>query len=320
MGYEMPLVSVIIPTYNREHLIIRSLKSAISQTYTNIEIIVVDDGSNDGTENIVCSIEDSRIFYLKHEINKGANIARNTGISISKGKYIAFLDSDDEWFPNKLEIQVAVFLKCSNPKIGVVYSGFYKSENEIKQYIPPISSQKEGNIHKDLLRGNFIITPSVLIKKECFDRVGLFDEHFCRLEDWELWIRISKHYDFKFINLPLGIAHYRSKKLLDDHLSNDEHKILTAMELLLVKYSSDFYSDKDLLANFYSSMGKKFYFVGDSKWKDYYLMSIKANPFNFKLLLSIFVSLFGSKLYGKFTSFYSKISDLSMKCRIFEFV
>ncbi len=108
-----PTVSVIIPTYNRANLVSRAIKSVLNQTYQDFEIIVVDDCSEDNTEEIVKSFNDSRIRYIKHKKNKGGSAARNTGIKRARGKYIAFLDDDDEWLPSKLEKQIMLFEKLS---------------------------------------------------------------------------------------------------------------------------------------------------------------------------------------------------------------
>ncbi len=104
---EQPLVSVIIPTYNRADLIGHTLDSAINQSYRNLEIIVIDDGSVDNTEEVVKAIGDSRIRYIRHQTNCGGSTARNTGIEAARGEYIAFLDSDDIWVPNKIQLQLA---------------------------------------------------------------------------------------------------------------------------------------------------------------------------------------------------------------------
>ena len=110
----MAAVSVIITTYNRAHLVGKAIKSVLNQTFQDFELIVVDDGSTDNTEEVINSFNDTRIRYIRHKINKGGNAARNTGLRNSKGEYIAFLDSDDEWLPEKLERQLEVFKKSQD--------------------------------------------------------------------------------------------------------------------------------------------------------------------------------------------------------------
>jgi len=116
-------VSIVIPTYNRAGLLSRTIQSVLNQTYQDFEIIIVDDGSTDKTEEVVKSFNSKKIFYNRHEENKGANAARNTGIKASRGEYIAFQDSGDEWLPQKLERQMKVFENAS-PEVGVVYTGY----------------------------------------------------------------------------------------------------------------------------------------------------------------------------------------------------
>ena len=115
-----PLVSVIIPTHNRADLVPLAIQSVLQQTYTNLECIVVDDASTDNTEETVRTIIDERIIYLRHENNKHASAARNTGIKYARGEFIAFLDDDDEWLPTKLEKQVP-FLLNLHEKVGMIY-------------------------------------------------------------------------------------------------------------------------------------------------------------------------------------------------------
>ncbi|GAH83893.1 unnamed protein product, partial [marine sediment metagenome] len=119
-------VSVIIPTYNRADMVGRAIQSVINQTYQDFEIIIIDDASTDNTREVAREFQEreKRIKYFKHEINKGGGAARNTGIKNSKGEYIAFLDSDDEWYPEKLEKQIEIFNK-NDENLGVVYSGVF---------------------------------------------------------------------------------------------------------------------------------------------------------------------------------------------------
>ena len=125
MSKEKPTVSVIIPTYNRAKLLPRAIKSVLNQTFKDFEVIIVDDGSTDNTEEVINEFQkhNKRIKYIRHEKNKGAAAARNTGIKIAQGEYIAFQDSDDEWLPNKLEKQMEIF-ESAPAEIGVVYTDY----------------------------------------------------------------------------------------------------------------------------------------------------------------------------------------------------
>ena len=134
----MPKISVVIPTYNRAHLIKKAINSVFEQTYQDFEIVIIDDGSKDNTEEIVKSINDGRIRYIKHEKNKGEAGARNTGIENSKGEYIAFLDTDVTWSKDKLEKQLNI-LESSPADVGVVFTGVefidYKTQEVVSRWI-----------------------------------------------------------------------------------------------------------------------------------------------------------------------------------------
>ena len=134
-----PLVSVILPTFNRAKLLSRAINSVLKQSYYNLECIVVDDGSIDNTEKVVKSINDNRIVYLKHNYNKHASAARNTGIAKSKGKFIAFLDDDDQWLPKKLEKQISLIQKLP-PSVGLIYCwmDYYNNEKLIHKHRPKL--------------------------------------------------------------------------------------------------------------------------------------------------------------------------------------
>lgn len=200
MGKKDTTVSAIIPTYNRSDSVGRAIQSVLDQTYQDFELIIVDDGSTDSTEEVIKSFDDERIVYLSHDENKGKPAAaRNTGIKEARGEYIAFLDSDDEWLPKKLEKQMQVMC-ASSESVGVVYC-FWKRfliDGSIKEYTPKLTNRRDAR--KRLF--NLQIgpgPPSVLIKSECFEKVGLFDEDLSGWEGHDLWIRISEYYDFAYI-------------------------------------------------------------------------------------------------------------------------
>lgn len=194
-----PVVSVVIPAYNRAHLISRAIASVLNQTYQDFEIIVVDDASSDNIEEIVNSLDDERIRYIRHATNKGAGAARNSGITAAQGIYIALLDSDDEWFPEKLEKQVDRF-DLSGEKTGVVYNGHLIVAENTNEIIARNFPTVRGNVYIHALRYCLVGGGSTaMVKRECFQKAGLFDERLPSLEDWELWIRIAKICEFDFI-------------------------------------------------------------------------------------------------------------------------
>ena len=203
------LVSVIVPTYNRESEVLKSIISVLEQTYTNLECIVVDDGSTDNTEKLLLEINDSRLRYIKLEHNSGPSIARNTGIRESRGNYIAFNDSDDLWLPDKLKIQMEKMK--SEDEIGMVYCSYTYDKNGKEMKIPSDryeGFQLEGYIFDSLWQNNKIGTPTILVKRECVDVCGGFAENLHSLEDWEFVLRISDKYKIAYVNKVLVHAGY----------------------------------------------------------------------------------------------------------------
>jgi len=187
----MPRVSVIIPTYNRAGVIREALESVLDQTFKDIEIIVIDDGSKDNTREILEGYKD-RVRYL-YQGNQGISAARNRAIREAKGELIAFLDSDDFWLPFKLEEQVQIFNQ--NPRVGLVH---FKMPvvDEAGQYYGTKPDHDSGLTFNDLIdKGGDYPTSSVMVRKECIDQVGSFDESLPMMEDYELWLRIAQFYD-----------------------------------------------------------------------------------------------------------------------------
>lgn len=208
-----PLVSVIIPAFNAEIFIARTLESVLSQTYQNTEVLVVDDGSTDTTAEIVKSFahKDSRVS-LFHQSNAGVAAARNLAIEKSKGEYIAPIDADDIWYPQNLEKQVEYLIQ-SEQSVGVVYS-WSLDINEKDLFTGGFyNSTIEGEVYKTLIYKYFMgNASSSLIRRICFDRVGGYNcqlkaENAQGCEDWELFLRIAEHYQFKVV--PEFLVGYR---------------------------------------------------------------------------------------------------------------
>lgn len=204
------MVSVIIPTYNRCELLKRSVDSVLNQTYSDFELIIVDDGSTDGTEELIKSYGDDRIRYIRNERNCGAHVSRNNGIKAAKGQFIAFQDSDDEWLPQKLQMQMDI-LADSDDTVGMVFCRFHQYfSNGVKSVCPDLNEVPDnysGYILEVLLRTPLAGTPTMLIKKSVLDDVGLFDENIACLEDYELSLRIARKYQLIMIDEPLMISY-----------------------------------------------------------------------------------------------------------------
>lgn len=190
-----PNVSIIIPSYNRERVLHRAVKSVISQTYKNWELIIVDDRSTIPAQEII-TLKDPRIQIIRHSKRQGAAAARNTGMRIAQGKYIAFLDSDDEWLPEKLSKQIA-FLEKSDPIVGGCVTSMcliYGDKTTIYRGII-------SNFYQQSLKGDHFGPGSTLVfKKECLKKVGLQNPKLKRLEDWEWQINFSRYYQWEVLH------------------------------------------------------------------------------------------------------------------------
>jgi glycosyltransferase involved in cell wall biosynthesis len=210
-----PLVSVVIPTYNRANEIGPTLESIIAQTYPQWEAIIVDDGSTDNTAEVVNQFiaKDARIHFIRHEHNRGGQAARNTGIKAAKGEWIAFLDSDDRWLPESLSLRLAV---AEREDVSVVHSAGYlqKEGEELKPYYIPTWS---GRIYHKVLTREGPMFQALLVKKEALEKIGYLDENIRAFQEWDTSIRLAKHYEFGFEPQPTFIYDLRSS----DAISRD---------------------------------------------------------------------------------------------------
>jgi glycosyltransferase involved in cell wall biosynthesis len=210
-------VSVIIRAYNRGYIIQEAIASALGQTYPAFEIVVVDDGSTDDTSEVVDQLRTDRIRYIKHDTNRGVSAAGNTGIKASTGDVVAHLDTDDLWQPEMLTRLVA-FLD-HHPEVGAVFcdvevvrkdgsssslvSGARAFQRLLASHIPLNGDEwifTEREMHMCLLEEVPIAPPAALIRRSVLDQVGGYDEKWLSGEDWELYLRIAKHYRFGYLN------------------------------------------------------------------------------------------------------------------------
>ncbi len=195
-----PFVSVIIPVYNRYDFVRRAIDSVLSQTYRNFELIVVDDGSTDDTSRVKSDYGD-RIRYVRHPDNRGVAAARNTGIREAAGEWIALLDSDDWWLPEKLEEQINYLL--DHPQFPIAQTEEIWIRNGRRVNPRKIHEKEEGYIFPRSLQLCLISPSAVIIKRELLDEVGLFDESLPAAEDYDLWLRITYKYEVGLLRKPL---------------------------------------------------------------------------------------------------------------------
>jgi len=293
----MPKVSIIIPTYNREKFIIETIQSVLNQTVKDLEIIIVDDGSTDNTKDIVKKLieKDNRIKYFYQENCGRPAVPRNFGFKNSIGEYVAFLDSDDIWFPEKVEEQIKLFEKDKNGKLGFVDCGHIiidENGTEMKKHYNFHSYR--GYIFQEFLRDNLILTPgSILIKRSVLNKLGLFDERFKFMDDWDMWLKISKYYNFDSVDE--NLFKYRVHKnsvTVGLPRKNKQQEVLYIFE----KNESDYYK-------YFPKKIKEAYIFycwsGDiKKGRKLISMAIHLNPYNYKNYFHYIISLFGNNFYG----------------------
>lgn len=232
-----PKVSVIIPVFNGEKFIQRCISSVIRQTYKNLEIIVIDDGSSDNTKNVVVDNFPS-VSYL-YQRNCGPAAARNLGINKSTGDYIAFIDADDVWLPEKISMQIEALRK--NPKIKVVHTNIeIMNDGKVDKTFYPIDRQENKMFESLLLWTGSVVCSSILFSRECIEKVGNFDSELWTAEDVHLFLRMAYYYDFYFINQPLVIKYHHDSNLTNTsniHYGSGGLLALTKIEQMFPDYS-----------------------------------------------------------------------------------
>ncbi len=194
-----PFVSVIIPTYNRAHFLNEAVRSVLDQTFTDFEIIVVDDGSTDHTGDLVRTFLDTRIRYI-HQAHRGINASMNTGLRAARGAYIGRLDSDDVWLPEMLVSEVEALNRHAD--VGAVY-GRAQAMDETGRPLPNtrgLPQRYPDSSFVSMLYEDFTSSVTLLVRRECFDHIGLYDESLTTAGDWNICLRIARHYSFFFVD------------------------------------------------------------------------------------------------------------------------
>jgi glycosyltransferase involved in cell wall biosynthesis len=272
------LISVIIPCYNSEKTINRAIDSVINQSYKNLEILVIDDGSTDNTRNIINNYikNDTRIKYFYLDNSGGPSLPSNFGVDKSEGEFVAFLDHDDEWALNKLERQLNLI---KSDQIDFV-SCFTYFVNTITGFSDRVIIKKYLNYKNIILEKNFILSlSSILMKKKVFCDIGGFDERLKGIQDWDLYIRLFvKGYQFGFIDNYL-LYNYKQENSLSLKFSEDKFIKETS---IIYKKNEEFYSSKKIKSNYLKSLGVTCQSFGHYSLSRYFFKkSIGVNNFNF---------------------------------------
>jgi len=290
-----PTVSVIIPTYNRAHLVGRAIRSVLSQTCQDFEIIVVDDGSTDDTEKVVSSFNDSRIRYFRHQTSSGGpTAARNTGIRVSRGKYVAFLDSDDEYLPQKLESQLEVFEHQSSTRtdLGFVMTGHF-TFNDLGQVVVAFSPQDFERPYEELFARNHTAYHTMLVRRECFDHAGLYDENLPACENWDMAVRLGTRYGYAVIPNQLVAFHQHGGQ----HVGTMDNRC-KALGILASKYSSEMKQYPKFGANLRLNIAADDLRKGlMAEARRQSIAAIRLHPSWYKGYIYFMCSLLGTRLY-----------------------
>jgi len=198
-----PRVSVVIPAYNAAATLSETLASVFAQTFTDYEVVVVDDGSTDSTREVLARYHDRVRVLSKMNEGKPAS-TRNLGVRNARGDYVAFLDADDRWRPEKLELQVAVL--DQNPAVGLVYTGAVVIDAEGRELkVRSCSPEARGRIDRLLSVRNVMVGSSVVARRRAIEEAGGFDENLTSIENWDLWVRIARRWSVEFVDQPLTL-------------------------------------------------------------------------------------------------------------------
>ena len=230
---ENPRVSVVVPTYERADLVGRAVDSALAQTVEDIEVIVVDDGSTDGTREAVAAESDPRVRYLEHESNRGVSAARNTGIEAASGEYVAFLDSDDEWLPRKLERQLAALDDRGDGWVGAYcdvattgLSSLGRIAAAVSESVFRSAAPREGGreLAEALLSMRVFMGPgsTLLVERDALTVAGSFDEELSIYEDWDLVLRVLSVGKIAYVDEALAVTHFTGDAPAEAYVANDQ--------------------------------------------------------------------------------------------------
>ncbi len=275
------LVSVIIPVFNGLPFLKEAIDSVMAQTYKKFELIVINDGSTDGTQALLDKFQKKlgkKMIVIKQK-NQGQVIAKNRGIKKAKGELIAFLDSDDLWKREKLESQVNVFKEYKSLGLCYTEAVLIDGKSTVIGYRSANSSYT-GKCFERLIEKNQITASSVMIKRECLKRIGIFDETLRTCENWDMWLRISLFFEIQYISQPL--TYYR---IHENHMSSNISKMMEGKIKVLKKYSFLLSNKKfkKILLNSY------FDFAKDSLWnfnpkgaREILKAAFKIDPFSYR--------------------------------------
>lgn len=272
-------ISIIIPCYNCQNTIEDTILSILNdQSLTNLEIVAVNDCSTDSTIMVLNRYAD-RIRIIDKPANEGPSRTRNVGILAAKGEFIAFCDSDDQWEPGKLSMQLKLF---ADPEVGLVCTDacIFNDSGIVLRSMAALRPLKRGQVRSSLLTSNFVVTSSVVVRKAALVEVGLFDETLRFSEDFDLWLRVSKRYKFNYV--PEILVRYRES---DKSLSKNIYKMNDSKISIIdnILKADEFTSRKKVLSDCYFRQGMNFFYRREmTSARNRFANSLAYSPFHLK--------------------------------------
>lgn len=297
-----PQVSVIIPTCNRPGLLPSAIQSVLRQSFGDFELLVVDDGSENPIDSVVQPLRDERVRVIRHDRRRGAAAARNTGIRNTNGEFVAFLDDDDQWHPDKLARQMSI-LRNSDAGVGAAYTGYDVVDRNTNKVLSQMLPEHRGDLSSVLLKGNCVgPTSCILMKRKCFESVGMFDESLPSFQEYDLWIRLSRVYRFDYVWERLFKYNVHPKRIW----TNPE-AILKGLELLVQKHGAVRIFRRTCSTR-YLSIAVQFCEMGESgKAREALRRAISLYPFDARYYLYFFLSLLDQRTYQRVQEAKTKI-------------
>ncbi len=264
----MPKVSVLMPSFNYGRYLPFAIKSVLSQSYSDLELVITDDCSTDGSKEIAEEWKrlDDRVVTVFHDTNHGLARARNSGLAVSTGEFVAFCDADDIWLPDKLKTQVEYLQR--RPEVGLVHSDGLIMDGDGNLTGKRFSSEfhrkgqvTSGNLFEELCQRNFLCVPTVILRREAIQYAGGFDERLRSLEDWLCWAKVSRKYPFYYVDEPL-VQYRNHRDSLSYNAQGMAHNRVKALRSLL-----DTFPDipPQCRAKMFYDIGTSYLVLGDSK-------------------------------------------------------
>ena len=285
---------MIIPTLDRPEYLAAAVRSVLRQSAQNFEVLVIDDGSAANLRPVLEELDDGRIRYFRHDSNRGEAAARNTGIVNARGAYLAFLDDDDEWLPEKLRLQLELFSQCPDI-VGCVYGGHEAIRARDGQMLSRQIPAKRGDLSRELLQTNVVGPPStVMLTRACLDQTGLFDESIAFGVDYDLWIRVAKEHHFDYV--PDIVARYA---IHERQMSQDPFIVAKGHADLIRKYGARLQRDRGRDSRFYLSLGRNMASLGHrGEARRAFLKSLSLDPLRLRAYIYLALSLVGPRNFS----------------------